>query len=201
MNLNKLLLLFVGIAVALTAACSSSTTKPQGDDTPTAAFKRLFEAVKSKNTDNIKKTVSKQTQAFAESMMQIQQKSADDMYKNGFLDATMGGALPEMRDERIKGNFGAVEVKSPNGTWQDAPFVLEDGEFKLAVGDVFNDTFKLEMPPKSASNANNMPMTPMTPPGGDPTKNANIKSVPMIPNMNANMNANSNTANKPANKK
>lgn len=111
--------------------------------TPTEAFKLLYEAVKSKDTERIKQMMSKSTQGFAAGYAQQTKQTIPEVYKNGLTATTLADSLPETRDERIKDNFGAVEVfNAKDNRWENLPFVLEDGGWKLAVGDVFQDTYK-----------------------------------------------------------
>jgi hypothetical protein len=67
----------------------------------------------------------------------------EKMYENGFTATTFSETLPELRDERIKENMGALEVwNAKDNKWEDLPFINEDGGWKLAVGDLFADTYK-----------------------------------------------------------
>jgi hypothetical protein len=164
----KLAVLLAAVTAAITfaASCGNTTSSPVAD-TPTEAYKRLYNAVKSKNTDEIKKSVSSTTLQFAEMAAQRQGKTLETVLENGFTATTFSQTMPEIRDERVKGNFGAVEVwNSKDSVWEDLPFVFEDGAFKLAVGDLFKGTFqspgkgrdRLE---KEAANAANPPPTPV----------------------------------------
>ena len=129
----------------LAASCGGSgggTSSPVAD-TPTEAYKRLFNAVKAKNTDEIKKNMSKTSLDFAQMAAQRQNKNLENVLENGFTGTTFSPTMPEIRDERVKGNFGAVEVwNSKDSVWEDLPFVFEDGSFKLAVGDLFKGSFQ-----------------------------------------------------------
>ena len=111
--------------------------------TPSEAFKILFAAVKAKDTERIKQMMSKGTLVFAEGYAMQTKQTLAEALKNGFVGPAVADSLPEMRDERIKDNFGAVEVFNPSSNrWEDLPFVLEDGGWKVAVGDIFQDTYK-----------------------------------------------------------
>jgi hypothetical protein len=46
-------------------------------------------------------------------------------------------------------------VQSTKGNWEDLPFVLEDGRWKLAVGDLFKNTYKKPAPSQAETEANN----------------------------------------------
>jgi len=112
-------------------------------ETPTEGFKILFAAVKAKDSERIKQMMSKGTLAFAEGYAAQSKQTMDEALRNGFTGPALADSLPEMRDERVRDNFGAVEVFNPKeNRWEDLPFVLEDGGWKLAVGDVFQKTYK-----------------------------------------------------------
>jgi len=116
-------------------------TRPK-PTSPTETYKALFAAVKSKNTEAIKRWMSKSTIGFAEGVSQQQKKPVEQIFENGFTATTFASALPQMRDERIKENMGALEVwNSKDKRWEDLPFVLEDNEWKLGIGDIFAGTY------------------------------------------------------------
>lgn len=177
-----------------TAATSAdntlANTSVASAKTPTEAYKNLYAAVKTKNTDAIKQTMSSTTREFAEAMAQMQKKTPEEMYKNGLIESTMTPNLPLLRDERVKDNFGAIEVQNPNGTWQDVPFVKEDGAWKLAVGELFKGTFESPGKPASQANANTSIPQMMPGPGGNTNSMGNVKVIPMDPKAASMMNAN-----------
>lgn len=124
-------------------ACEKSGVNSVGG-TPTESYKKLYEAVKAKNVEATKGLMSKQTFGFAEGVAQRQNITLEKVFENGFTATTFSPTLPEIRDERIKDGFGSVEVyNSKDSRWEDLPFVLEDGTWKLAIGDLFANTFKL----------------------------------------------------------
>lgn len=149
--------------------------QPSYAQSPTESYKGIYEAVKAKDTELIKSFMTQQTLAFAQGQAEMQKKPVEDMYKNGFLATTFADKLPEIRDERIKDNMGAVEVyNEKDKKWEDTFFILENGGWKLAIGDVFSGAYKspgkgkaqLEMDasnktpgamPMPATNSNNMP--------------------------------------------
>ena len=77
---------------------------------PTEAYKQLYAAVKAKDTEKIKATMSKNTQAFAQMVASRQGSPIEKVFENGFTATTFAETLPEIRDERISGEYGAVEV-------------------------------------------------------------------------------------------
>ena len=112
-------------------------------DSPSAAYKRLYAAVKAKNTDAIKREMTQKSIDFGVMFSQRSGKTIEQAYENGFTATTFSPTLPEIRDERRKDNMGAVEVwNSKDKVWEDLPFIYEDGSWKLAVGDVFAGTYE-----------------------------------------------------------
>lgn len=126
---------------AETAGGPPCPTSP-GGESPTEAYKFLFAAVKCKNTEIIKQAMSGQTQEFAQMVAGRQKTPIEKVYENGFTATTFAASLPEIRDERINGGNGAVEVwNTKESKWEDLPFVKEETGWKLAVGDLFKGTW------------------------------------------------------------
>ena len=152
---NKVISVFLLSVALLSLSCAKQTAQSgnnsnsnssSGDkaQTPTEAYKMLFAAVKAKDKEKIKQLMSKSTLGLAEFSGSQQKKSVDQILENGFVAPTLAPSLTEIRDERVMDNFGAVEVFNPkDDRWEDLPFVLEDGGWKLAVGDIFQNTYKL----------------------------------------------------------
>ncbi len=136
------LLLIISLAViAIGFACGGQNSR--GADSPTESYKRLYAAVKSKDTEAIKKQLTKKTLDFGVMSSQRYNKTLDAAYENGFTDTTFSESLPTIRDERIKDNMGSIEVwNSKNSVWEDLPFINEDEGWKLAQGDLFAGSFK-----------------------------------------------------------
>ena len=145
--LLTLLLTIIGL---LGFACGEggSENKAEGTATavggsPTDTYKQLYAAVKSKNIDSIKQQLSKPTLDFATAVSQRQNSPVEKVLENGFTATTFSENLPEIRDERVKDTFGAIEVwNSKESKWEDLPFVKEDTGWKLAIGELFKDTWK-----------------------------------------------------------
>lgn len=139
---NKIISVFLLLtAVLFAASCAKQAAQSAG--TPTEAYKKLYAAVKAKDTEKIKQSVSKETQNLAQFMAERQKQPIEKSYENGFTATTFADSLPEMRDERVKDNFASVEVfNTKENRWEDLPFVKEDGEWKLGVGDILKGTFQ-----------------------------------------------------------
>lgn len=134
---------------ALSFSCDQSSKSQSANQeavkapTPREAYRLLYEAVKAKDSARIQQMMSKNTMTFAGFATQQQNQSLEKVFENGLTATTFSYTLPEMRDERISGNFGAVEVfNQKDNRWEDLPFVLEDGGWKLAVGDAFKGDYK-----------------------------------------------------------
>lgn len=124
------------ITAGLIASCGTASS-------PTDGYKKLYAAVKSKDTEAIKAVISKKTLEFGTMVSQKQNTPIEKVLENGFTATTFAGSLPEIRDERIADGSANVEVyNSKDKRWEDLPFVLEDGEWKLAVGELFGGTHK-----------------------------------------------------------
>ncbi len=155
---------------------------PINAQTPTEAYKSLYAAVKAKDNARIQQLMSKDTMAFAGYALEQNKQPLEKFFENGLTSTTFAASLPEIRDERVNGDFGAVEVFSQrDNRWEDLPFVLEDGSWKLAVGDSFKGTYK--SPGKGQAQiemeANN-PMTANEIPAADTKGNTNSKDDAVI---------------------
>ncbi len=119
-----------------------ATVKTIKPESPTEAYKMLYEAVKAKDTEKIKQLVTKSTEGMAHFLAAQQKQPVEKIYENGFTATVFAPTLPEMRDERIKENFGALEVYSQkDNKWEDLPFMFEDDGWRLAIGDVFQNKY------------------------------------------------------------
>ncbi len=143
-----LVLIIASISCGSKANVSSPLT-----DTPTEAYKRLFAAVKAKDINMIKAQVSKRTIELGNEAAKRYGKPESSMFENGFTATTYEISLPEIRDERIKDNVGAIEVwNAKDNHWEDLPFIIEDGRWKLALGELFAGTLKFPSPSREVNN-------------------------------------------------
>jgi hypothetical protein len=121
--------------LAILAACGNNPDTAKAPecsaagDTPTAAYKRLYAAVKSKDTEAIKAEMTANTLLFAEGVSSKNNTPINKVFENGFTGSTFSPALPDMRDERINCNMGALEVWNPQGqVWDDRERQMEAGD-------------------------------------------------------------------------
>ncbi|MGB7069693.1 MAG: hypothetical protein WBD22_09385 [Pyrinomonadaceae bacterium] len=150
-SLFRLTIILSVFAVVAAGLSCSSPGEVNSVETPTEGYKRLYNAVKSKNTDSIRKELTKGTLAFAESVAQRQNSPLEKVLQNGFTATTFSETLPEIRDERLSDTMGAIEVRNTkDNRWEDLPYILEDGKWKLAVGELFSGTYKSPGPGTAA---------------------------------------------------
>lgn len=193
--MRKILALTLLLAAAASAfSCGGGNTGTGGNsgtaqnpnDTPTEAYKRLFAAIKAKNTDAIRSEMSAKTKDFAKAVAARQKKSEEEVLSNGFTASSFSPTLPEIRDERIKDNMGAIEVwNDKDKRWDELPFVREADGWKLAVGDLFAGTFKSPGTGRSVREQQAINAT---------SPNNGMQIAPMPPGANVNIN-------RPANRK
>lgn len=182
--MRKIVALSLLLLAAAAFSCNgrSEAVVQNPNDTPTEAYKRLFAAIKAKNSDAIRKEMSEKTQQFAKAVSEKQKKPEVEVLSNGFTATTFAPTLPEIRDERINDKMGAIEVwNSTDKRWEDLPFVREADGWKLAVGDLFSGTFK--SPGKGQAQREQEAANSMSPTNG-------MQLPPGMPNSNTNANFN-----------
>ena len=175
--MTRLFLLVITLST-LAIAFSCGGQSGVGGDSPTAAYKRLYVAVKSKDTEAIKQQMTKKTIDFGAMAAARNNTPIEKVYENGFTATTFSETLPSIRDERIKDDMGAIEVwNSKDSRWEDLAFINEDGAWKLAIGELFANTYKSpgkgrDTLEKEAANAVANTMIP-----GAPNSNSNSVTV------------------------
>ncbi len=155
MKIRHIRMLAIGLA-ALTmlagAACNPGGAQGGNQSTPTLAYKALYEAVKKKDPEAIKKTLSKGTLEMMETYAGMQKKTLNEVVENGLTETTFAATLPETRNEKITGDYAILEVKNEKTkSWEPLPFAKEDGVWKLAIDTFFKGT----MSPKGPTNPEN----------------------------------------------
>ena len=176
---------FLSFACQKQSAEKSATSAEMVEaKTPTEAYEMLYAAVKAKDKNKIRQLVSKSSLGLAEFSASQQKIDVDKFLENGITATTFSPTLPQIRDERIKDNFGALEVyNSKDNRWEDLPFILEEGGWKLAVGDIFQNTYKspgkgqAELENEASGNSNTMIITPNS-------NSANFNKMSQIPPVN-----------------
>ena len=178
---NKIVSIFLLLTVALIGfSCKTQTAQVSNNEvkaqSPTEAYKMLFAAVKSKDTSKIKQMMTQSTVAFGQMNADRQKISLEKSLENGLVAPTMSDQITAIRDERVKGDNGAIEVfNQKENKWEDLPFMLENGGWKLAIGDLFQA--KYESPGKGQAQLQMEATNKMTMP--EPSKG--MKNFPNLP--------------------
>ncbi len=115
------------ISIALFVASCASESKP---DTPVESFKAYVNAVKKKDTTNMKLLLSSESIKMHEQEAKAQNLTLDDIVRRETL-FTEGQKTVEFRNQAIEGERATIEVKNSFGTWETVPFVREDDEWKI----------------------------------------------------------------------
>jgi len=113
---------------------TAPTVKAQS---PTEAYKMLYAAVKAKDKATIRQLMSKGSLGMGEMLAGQQKKSIDQVLENGFVAPTLAPSITEIRDERIKGNIGLIEVRNE----QEKNGKICRSFLKTAVGNSPSATF------------------------------------------------------------
>lgn len=109
------------LSIALIGSCGGQGSSPTG------AFKSLCEAAKKKDAAAMKKTISKRMLLELEDEAKKEGKPFDEYLFSVDLSDTM----PEVRNEKIEGDTGWLEIKGRGDNWRTTRFVREDGVWKL----------------------------------------------------------------------
>ena len=138
--MNRFLLVLLAVACGSALSCEPKPATVEGS--PTESYKQLFAAVKAKDLDAIKNLITKQTYEVESSLAKRGGKSPDELIAAGCTATTYAETLPTIRDQRIKDNMAAIEVwNGKESRWEDLPYMIEDGKWKLAVGEAMVHKF------------------------------------------------------------
>jgi hypothetical protein len=177
---QKICFALISLAISvfsLSCANANSKVEPGKASSPTEAYRMVYTAVKAKDTEKIKMMMSKSTVSFAEGVANQQNKPVAEVYMNGFTATTFSESMPDIRDERVKGDFGKVEVfNKKDNKWEDLPFINEDGGWKLAVGDLFAGTFQNPGKSQAQTELENSNTSGLIPLPGNANVNGNFTS-------------------------
>jgi hypothetical protein len=70
----------------------------------------IYNNVKAKQPAEIKQLMSEKTIGLAQAQAQRQNSPLEKIFENGFTATTFSPTMPEIRDERVSGDMGAIEV-------------------------------------------------------------------------------------------
>jgi hypothetical protein len=126
----------LAVVVMVVSACSLFRSSP------TATFKKFFEASKKKDVPGIRKTLSKGSLEMFDKFAKQQNKTMDEMLKDVDKDSKTE-TMPETRNEKIDGETATLEIKNEKtGKWDSLPFVKEEGEWKIAFDKFIENMMK-----------------------------------------------------------
>lgn len=108
------------------AACAGDS-KPS---TPLETLRAYTQAIKRKDTTEMKLLLSSASIKMAEQEAKAQGRPLDDVVKNETLFGETQTQL-RFRNERIDGDRATIEVENSFGAWDTVPFVKEEGAWKL----------------------------------------------------------------------
>jgi hypothetical protein len=127
----------LAVIVMVVSACSLL-----GGSSPTATFKKFFEATKKGDPAAIRKTLSKGSLEMFDKVAKEQNKTTDEMMKEVNKDGK-SETTPETRNEKIDGDSATLEVKNEKtGKWDSLPFIKENGEWKIAFDKFVENVLK-----------------------------------------------------------
>ena len=138
MNLRRIgnMCFALAFVVMVVSACSLFRSSP------TATFKKFFEASKKKDVPGIRKTLSKGSLEMFDKFAKQQNKTMDEMLKDVDKDSKTE-TMPETRNEKIDGETATLEIKNEKtGKWDSLPFVKEEGEWKIAFDKFIENMLK-----------------------------------------------------------
>jgi hypothetical protein len=115
------------LSIVLFGASCAGDSKP---DTPVESFKAYVNAVKQKNTTEMKLHLSSESIKMHEQEAKAQNVTLDDVVKRETLFSESQNTL-YFRNEKIEGDKATLEVKNSFGSWETVPFVREDNRWKI----------------------------------------------------------------------
>ena len=120
-------MLFIALA-AITVTASACRSEPS----PDAAFKTYYEAALRRDTEGMKKTLSKSALKYFAEMARAARKTTEDGLRANA--EAMPQQLPETRNEMVNGDGATLEIRDAgSGQWETVEFVKEEGAWKLAL--------------------------------------------------------------------
>jgi hypothetical protein len=118
------IILILAVAVAAFGCGGSEPASPK------KTFETYIKALKAKDTTTMKVLLSDATMEMHQKEAKAQGTTVDDIVKRETLFSE-GQTTVEYKDEKIEGTKATLRVKTPYGSWETVPFVLEDGQWKI----------------------------------------------------------------------
>jgi hypothetical protein len=110
---------------------NTTASSEMATGSPTATMVAFIEALKKKDTETIKKSLSKESIVKLEEAAKAGKTTIDQIITEG--EDMSKEKTPEMRNEKIDGDSATVEVQDEKTkNWDTIPLVKEDGSWKIA---------------------------------------------------------------------
>jgi hypothetical protein len=124
--------------VAANNTNQTENTKTENDDsaksgslaTPTEAYKFAYAARQNKDTEGLKRVLSKDALEFFSMMSEPGEPINKALLK---MTETPQAATDESRNEKINGSRATLEYPDAQGKWKTMDFVKEDGDWKITI--------------------------------------------------------------------
>jgi hypothetical protein len=124
------------------AGCSQLKSLLQANS-PTQTMKNFVEASQKRDIEGMKKWLSSGSLKMFEGLAKMQNKTLDEMMKEGKVSGSEFERMPEMRNEKIEGDKATLEVKNEKTSeWETIYFVKENDEWKLAFDKSIEEMIK-----------------------------------------------------------
>jgi hypothetical protein len=126
MNRFSRIILFL-LCVSALFACA----REEKSATPLETLKAYTQAIKKKDTAEMKSLLSKGSIKMAQDEAKEQNVSVDEVIKKETLFSEDQRTV-EFRNEKTEKDTATIEMKNSYGTWDIVPFVKEEGKWKIA---------------------------------------------------------------------
>lgn len=116
------------LCLAFIAPACSGPSSAQSGASPTATMNAYYDALKTKDVEAVKKTVSRGYLTLLEEAGVSAERAFRPMMDR------LPAARPELRNEKIDGDRATLEMRNEEaGRWDTVNFVKEDGAWKIAL--------------------------------------------------------------------
>ncbi|MEO6392770.1 MAG: hypothetical protein ABIP75_13055 [Pyrinomonadaceae bacterium] len=120
-----------------------SVAAAAGEASLTNAYASLYAAVHDHDTDSLRRLLSSSTVTYLSNLSMTEQKPVSELLRSGLTETTTAPEMPEVRNLRMSGTTATLEVHNlAKDRWDRIPFVKEDGQWKLALGEMNDGKFR-----------------------------------------------------------
>lgn len=109
----------------------------------TNAYIGLYLAVREHDTDSLRRFLSSGSVTYLSNLAMTEQKPVSELLRTGLTETTTAPEMPETRNLRVSATTATLEVHNlAKDRWDRLPFVKEDGQWKLALGEMNEGKFR-----------------------------------------------------------